>query len=126
MQATKKDLEDRLRHIEEKMPKGPLVRSFKEWKVTILSFQGDSKGDRSRYSGNAEVSAAAGDLQRGIRAFELLVIEASQEWEAEKRKLTPELKAQRRLWIDFLSNPKVLEANVDAMIKKASLAAAKD
>ena len=47
-------------------------------------------------------------------------------WEKEQKTLKhdPHLATQKRLWVDFVSNPKLLEANVDAMTKKASAAAA--
>ena len=47
-------------------------------------------------------------------------------WEKEQKALKqdPHLATQKRLWVDFVNNPKLLEANVDAMVKKAATAAA--
>lgn len=65
-------------------------------------------------------------MQSGVRAFELSLKDTMRAWEKEQKTLKhdPHLATQKRLWVDFVSNPKVLEANVDAMAKKASAAAA--
>jgi len=50
------------------------------------------------------------------------VLHASSAWEGERREVaavTPEEKTQRRLWMDFAADPKVAEANVEAIVKKA-------
>eukprot|EP00095_Tigriopus_kingsejongensis_P002327 maker-scaffold347_size200506-snap-gene-1.23 protein:Tk02327 transcript:maker-scaffold347_size200506-snap-gene-1.23-mRNA-1 annotation:"hypothetical protein ZEAMMB73_378778" len=60
-------------------------------------------------------------LQQGMKGFEVSVKEALSKWDQETKALKhdPHRYTQKRLWIDFLTNPKLLEANVDAMVKKA-------
>ena len=64
--------------------------------------------------------------QPSTRSFEVSLKDTMTAWEKEQKTLKhdPHLATQKRLWVDFVSNPKLLEANVDAMTKKASAAAA--
>ncbi len=81
--------------------------------------------EASSSSSSSAVSSASGDLQRAVRAFELSVLDLSSRWEKERRSAaaSPEEAARKRIWVDFFANPKVMEANVDAMAKKAAIAA---
>jgi hypothetical protein len=57
-----------------------------------------------------------------------MVKNAAAEWEKELKKLKQEdsgIKAQKRLWIDYMSNPALLEANVAAIVKRAGYAPSK-
>ena len=66
------------------------------------------------------------DIKLSARAFELSLKDTMRAWEKEQKALKhdPHLATQKRLWVDFVCNPRLLEANVDAMTKKASAAAA--
>ncbi len=70
-----------------------------------------SSSSSSTSSSSSNLQAVKGDLQRAVRAFEVKVLEAANRWEEEKRRATatPEQRAQRKLWIDFMLNPKVSE-----------------
>lgn len=70
---------------------------------------------------NPQILRQLHSLQQGMKGFELSVKESLSQWEKENRaiKHDPHLYTQKRLWIDFLTNPKLLQANVDAMVKKA-------
>lgn len=62
------------------------------------------------------------ELQTGIRSFELSVKESLAVWDRQLKALKqdPHLSTQKRLWVEFVNNPKLLEANVEAMMKKAA------
>ena len=67
------------------------------------------RGGEGHSSSSSRVWVATGELQRSIRAFELAVMSACGQWDAEKRRTaaSAEERTQRRLWVDFLVNPKV-------------------
>ena len=69
-----------------------------------------------------DVATRIDELQSGIRHFELSLKERLTCWEKEVKSLKqcPHTCTQKRLWTDFLTNGKLLEANVDAMIKKST------
>lgn len=72
------------------------------------------------------MSTALSRVQSAVRAFELSLKDSMMAWEKEQMSLKqdPHLATQKRLWVDFLNSPRLLEANVDAMTKKAAFAAA--
>eukprot|EP00094_Tigriopus_californicus_P000782 TCALIF_00756-PA protein Name:"Protein of unknown function" AED:0.03 eAED:0.03 QI:63/0.83/0.85/1/0.66/0.57/7/37/551 len=70
---------------------------------------------------NPQILRQIQSLQQGMKGFELSVKNSLSQWEKENKAIQhdPHLYTQKRLWIDFLTNPKLLQANVDAMVKKA-------
>ncbi len=68
------------------------------------------------------VSLRIQELQRLVRSFEIGVMQASSAWEKEKKQPQKSRYAQeqKRLWVDFMRNPKKMEATVEAMVQKAT------
>ena len=69
-----------------------------------------------------QLSSKQQELQSGIRAFELKVMQASSDWDKERRALRAgvQLATQKRLWVDYVCKPKVMQANVEAAQKKVA------
>ncbi len=63
---------------------------------------------------SARVWEASGELQRGLRAFEVALMNLTGEWDKEKRRMATgaEERMQRRLWVDFQDNPKVKNTQI--------------
>ena len=75
---------------------------------------------------NPTLESKLSQLSSAARAFESSVKESLKTWERAQKpsKQDPHLSTQRRLWVDLVAAPKLLEANVEAMMKKAATATA--
>ena len=60
-------------------------------------------------------------MQEQVRKLEVEVKDAINKWEKESKLFSQDgghLSAQKRVWSDFLNNPKLLEANLEAISRK--------
>ena len=65
-----------------------------------------------------------GRLQSGLRDLESSVKNSVTKWEAETKliKMNKDLALKKRLWVDFLVDPKLMAANVENIERKANAA----